>query len=98
MKGKLCVLWFILVYFWSDRSGVSVHRAGLRRGNGVTKLPCPLCLLEDVSRQEGGLCGHCRLHCTHTAGLCGLRLFTFVSITSSGALLRGKCHLADSTV
>lgn len=55
MKGKLCILWFILVCFWPDRSGVSGPRAGLRRGNGVTKLPCPLCLLEDVCRQERGL-------------------------------------------
>lgn len=42
MKGKLCIPWFILMSFWADRSGVSVHRAGLRRGNGVIKLPCPL--------------------------------------------------------
>lgn len=63
MKGKLCIPWFILVSFWADRSDVSVHRAGLRRGNGVIKLPWPLCLLQDISRQERCLCGCCRLHC-----------------------------------
>lgn len=79
LKGKLCLSWFILVCFWSDRSGGSVRRAGLRRGNGVIKLPCPLYLLEDISQQERGLCGCCRLHCKHAAGLCGLLLFTFMS-------------------
>ncbi|NXP37949.1 ASCC1 protein, partial [Leiothrix lutea] len=34
--------------------GEIVHRAGLRGGDGVIKLPCPLCLLEDISRQERG--------------------------------------------
>lgn len=56
IKGKLCILWLILVCFWAVRSGVSVHRVELRRGNGVIKLPCPLCLLQDISRQERGLC------------------------------------------
>lgn len=77
MKGKLCIPWFILACFWSDRSRVSVHRAGLRRGNGVLELPCPLSVLEDIPRQERGLCDCCRLCCRHTAGLCGLILFTF---------------------
>lgn len=94
MKGKLCIPWFILVSFWADRSDVSVHRAGLRRGNGVIKLPWPLCLLQDISRQERGL-SVAAAGCI--AGLCGLILFTFISMTSSGALLKGKHNLADNT-
>jgi len=76
MKGKLCIPWFILAWFWFGRSGVSVRRARLRRGNGGIKLPCPLECWEDVSRKERRvpLCGRCRLDCIHAAGFCGLIL------------------------
>lgn len=95
MKGKLYIPWFILLCFWSDRSGVSVHRAGLRGGNGVIKLPCPLCLLEDICRQERGL-SVAAAGCIADTLQGSLGYYSPLSCPSC-ALLRGKYNLADST-
>lgn len=93
MKGKLCIPWFILVSFWADRSDVSVHRAGLRRG--MVLLNCHglcVCCRTSLGRRDVSVAA---AGCI--AGLCGLILFTFISITSSGALLKGKHNFADNT-
>lgn len=95
MKRKLCIPWFILVCFWSDRSDVSVHKAGPRGGNGVIKWPCPLCLLEDISRWERGL-SVAAAGCIADTPQGSMCYYSLLSCPSC-ALLRGKYNLADST-